>query len=494
MITFALTKCNIYKVNTEHEYLDVKEYVMYVNYNAGLATPYDQMGRDNTAQIVVSNSDKRFSPDNTSSPYYPFIVKGACVMLDITAYNNGVASTNTITYSGFIARVLPSPGTQGERTCTIECEGWFSIAQRTYANMGVLQNIEVHEALQQLCQDAPPPPCLEFNDINRIVIGRSKIDSIDEIIDVDTYFGRGINSWITIGLLGDWGEGTTVYGAAREIVSREGHARFYQKPDGNLGFWSRGSRGVEVTFATFTDQQMGMDPIYGDVVRNEIHVKYAYRTITTNLSTIGTCTTLPTITAGSDTQVKFYFIDQSTGLLFSASSFILPVHSIDFTATAAGISDDLSPFVSVTLTKDMGYGCLVNFHNNYSQNVTLSTITIRGTRIVPVEAGEIISRDDTSILAYGLLPYTWDGTVETSALAQTLADELLSEFATPMTRIINFNPKFSTADDIAKLEAFATKIHIDELQSALSDDYYVVGETVQWRPGYFDINWILEPT
>ena len=471
----------------------ITSYIMSVTWSKGLAAPYDIVGRDNTATIVLKNSDKRFSPNNTSGPYYPYFSKGNSFFVTIGAYNNGAATGYDLDYYGYITNIDPTSGTTQERTCTVTCEGWFGRAMRTPVNMAVYNDILVNIALERLVENSPVPPYYGWAKTQN-AFGVSNFNGGTYFLNGATFLGGTTETAATtIGTIGDWMDGQTVYGAARDIVQREGGGKIFQG-DGKLVFWNRTHKtDTSTVSATFTNAQTSMTTSYGDLIRNQITVRYATRGVGTSISTVGTCADSVSVTSGGDTRVSIDYRDPSTGLFISSNNIIPPVGGVDFTATTStGANKDTE--IKATLIQDKGNGAIFNFHNYSGSDVTLTGLVVRGTKLNVTASGEVTVTDDTSILAYGLQSYTWDGEVETRALAVTLAAALLAEFKDPKTRITNYTPRMATLTDIVKIGNFTNRITITETQTGItSDDYFVVGENVQWSPGNFSLSWVLEP-
>ena len=83
-----------------------------------------------TCYLVVNNEDRRFSPNNTSSPLFSSLLP----------YRPVVVTEGAITlFTGVVQSIRPEPGQYGNRQCTIECVDL----------LGVLQNHLISLPLQE---------------------------------------------------------------------------------------------------------------------------------------------------------------------------------------------------------------------------------------------------------------------------------------------------------------------------------------------------------
>jgi len=104
---------------------EVTSVLISAQWQLGFSQPFDLVARDNTAELVVQNITRDFSPEYTSGAYYDNVQPGRAVKITST-YDN---VTRTM-WLGWIASYQPSVNIKGDRTCKITCSGWFERAQR----------------------------------------------------------------------------------------------------------------------------------------------------------------------------------------------------------------------------------------------------------------------------------------------------------------------------------------------------------------------------
>ena len=78
-------------------YEDISEYVRSAVWSIGMSQPYQLVGDEMRLELSLNNHDKRFSPDNTSSPYYEELVPRRRIKI-ISSYEG----TERTMYLGYI--------------------------------------------------------------------------------------------------------------------------------------------------------------------------------------------------------------------------------------------------------------------------------------------------------------------------------------------------------------------------------------------------------
>jgi len=109
---------------------DITAYVRSCEIVTGFSDPLQHVADVGTCYLVVNNEDRRFSPNNTSSPLFSSLLP----------YRPVVVTEGAITlFTGVVQSIRPEPGQYGNRQCTIECVDL----------LGVLQNHLISLPLQE---------------------------------------------------------------------------------------------------------------------------------------------------------------------------------------------------------------------------------------------------------------------------------------------------------------------------------------------------------
>src|SRR3990167_8136457 len=253
-------------------YEDVSDRLIEAEWELGLNGAFDIVGRDGTMRLVLDNEDRRFSPEYASSPIYPNLTNDRPVRIRTT--KDAVTRTMQV---GWIAGVNPAPVRGGPMTTEITCDGWLGRA----ANFGpvkmpLMTDALTDAALIKLFQNAAlyPPG---FANVWRLGYGR--LGHTTRLGSVAGYFTYEIGR-ATLGIVGDWGNETSLLGAVREIVGREGGGIFFTDRGGNLVFWNSAHFPLDtVSDATFNGYFQEIDYRYGDQVFNYIVLPAHTKTI-----------------------------------------------------------------------------------------------------------------------------------------------------------------------------------------------------------------------
>jgi len=97
----------------------VSLYCQSLDLTLGKSDPLQLVDDIGVCKITLDNTDKRFSPGYTGSPYYPNFTEKRLVKCTVT--NNITGITRTI-FLGRISNINPDAGVYGAKHCMIECE------------------------------------------------------------------------------------------------------------------------------------------------------------------------------------------------------------------------------------------------------------------------------------------------------------------------------------------------------------------------------------
>lgn len=113
---------------------DISAYVVSVDGTLGFSNIEGRVADVGSLTLKVENSDKRFSPGYTSSPYYGRLLPNSPVRVQATD-----GTTTWTIFRGYVQQVQPDSGLYGERKARIECVD----------ALGILQNYQIALPLQE---------------------------------------------------------------------------------------------------------------------------------------------------------------------------------------------------------------------------------------------------------------------------------------------------------------------------------------------------------
>jgi hypothetical protein len=119
--------------------------VLSASWRIGFTKAYETISRETTLTLILNNSDKRYSPNNGSSPIYEDFVKGTVVLI------NGVyGAIDENLFVGWIEDIHPTPSIYGDKTVTVEVSGYFSRASRAKVFIPVQKDKTADEVIETI--------------------------------------------------------------------------------------------------------------------------------------------------------------------------------------------------------------------------------------------------------------------------------------------------------------------------------------------------------
>ena len=468
---------------------DVSSVVVSADWQLGFSAPFDLMARDNTAQVVVQNGTRNFSPEYASGAYYGNLLPGRALKITST-----YASVTRTMWVGWISSYRPSVNVKGDRTCTLACTGWFERAQRRESlipiQLGQTADAVIAVILDE--SDILPPGIT-----GRWILGVSTLGVSTYLGAVTDYFNALDTGDTAFAFAGDWDANTTVYSAVREMVEREG-GRFWGSRAGILTFASRTFFPTHTTsVATFADNMQAMDYIYGDDVSNIITTNYEPRTTGSAGSTLATLAKSAAITGLGSVDIEFRFVAAGVGGTVGATALVTPVTVTDFSANsqADGSGVNLTSYISVAIVSTTATAATVRYTNAGSASGFIQAASkLRGTPLTRFDGLAYTATDADSVLAYGRLAYTSPGVQDSLADATTLGDYQLSLRKDPVGRVDSVVwSGWDTAHTADMLTlTVGDRIVMTEQQTQANGAWFILGEAHSVSAGAYNVTWVLE--
>ena len=467
---------------------EVTSVLMSAQWQLGFSQPFDLMARDNTAELVVQNSTRNFSPEYASGAYYGNVLPGRAVKITST-----YASVTRTMWLGWIASYQPSVNIKGDRTCTISCTGWFERAQRRESLIPIQLGQTADTVIGVILDESDIlPPGIS----GRWILGVSTLGQSTYLGAITDYFDALDTGDTTFAFAGDWSANTSVYGAIREMVEREG-ARFWQARGGSLTFAPRQWFPTRTTsLATFADNMMAMDYVYGADVSNIVITNYAPRTTGSSGSTLATLASGTLAPAASFVDIEYRFVAAGVGETVGATALITPVTTTDFTANSQpdGSGSDLTANISAAIVATNATAATVRYTNSGAAAYIQAASKLRGTPLTKFNALAYTASDADSLLAYGRLAYTSPGVQDSLADATTLGDYQLSLRKDPVGRVDSVVwSGWDTAHTTDMLTlTVGDRITMSEQQTQANGAWFIIGESHSVSAGSYNVTWVLE--
>jgi hypothetical protein len=125
---------------------DVTAYVIAAESRIGFSGEMQHTADIGQLFLTLDNSDQRFSPEYTPSPYYGYLRPSAPVEVKIS---DGV--TTWYVFKGIIRSIDPDAGVNGSKQCTVLCEDLLTMYQPAFAfSLPIQTNIRADELILKI--------------------------------------------------------------------------------------------------------------------------------------------------------------------------------------------------------------------------------------------------------------------------------------------------------------------------------------------------------
>jgi hypothetical protein len=268
---------------------DVTGYVIDANWFLGFRRLYEDTADNSKLQLTLDNSDKRFSPENTSSPPWDSVNGFSKVApfrpVKVTSDDGTTVRTHWI---GWIETVEPSVNVNGERIVKITAAGPMQFFKAAETDIELQENQRTDQIIARLIEEVVIPPALTegcFLDLP----GYSEIGVSAYITGTETYSDLD-EGHVTLAIAADnWTRRSdethdtfNVYRAIADVVAAE-RGRFYFARDGKAIFWNRIYVQDDIPSSlTLDDSMTDLEYVYagiGDDFKNEVIVVCHPRTL-----------------------------------------------------------------------------------------------------------------------------------------------------------------------------------------------------------------------
>ena len=468
--------------------LEVTSLVISASWQLGFSAPFDLIARDNTAELVVQNSSRNFSPEYASGSYYGNLVPGRAVKITGT-----YSSTTATMWLGWISTYKPSVNIKGDRICTMSCTGWFERAQRAESLIPIQLSKTADEVIATILDESDIlPPSVT----GRWRLGVSTLGTTTVLGAITDYFTALDTGDTTFAFSGDWDANTSVYAAIREMVEREA-GRFWQGRDGTLYFAPRTYFPSHTTVqATFADGMQAMDYEFGADVSNIVITNYQPRITGTAGTTLATLGSSALVAATSTLDIVYRFVGSGTGETVAGTALITPVATTDYTANSAsdGSGTDLTSNITASIITTNATAATVRYTNAGAAAYIQAASKLRGTPLTKFNELAYTATDSDSVLAYGRLVYTTPGVQDSLADATTLADYQLSLRKDPVGRVdsVTFSGWDTRVTTQLLARSIGDRITMTEQQTQAAGAWFIIGEKHEVSEGAYNVTWVLE--
>jgi hypothetical protein len=261
--------------NYTDTYDDVTSRVISCDWFLGSKHPYQIDADDSLFNLVLDNSDKRYSPENASSPLYGSIVPFRPVRVQS---NDGTLRTNWI---GWIETITPDVDARGKRQVKITAAGPMQFFKAAETAITLQENQPTDQIAKKLIEEVVIPPALSSAWVLEMP-GYSEVGISTTLPNTTAYsvLDAGVvtlaiaaDNWVSRN--NDARQSTfNVYRALADVAAAE-RGRFLFSRDGKALFWNRSRLQDDITSSvTLNDAMTDLKYTYAaaEDFKNEIVV------------------------------------------------------------------------------------------------------------------------------------------------------------------------------------------------------------------------------
>lgn len=479
-------------------YDDVTSRTLDARWFLGTQKPYQDVADNSLLTLVLDNSDKRFSPDNASSPIAPNLLPFRPVQIQS---NDG---TDTRTHwIGWIENIRPAVNQFGKRVVEIQAQGPMQFFLAVESKLPLQQNQPTDVIIGKLIQEVVIPPAA----LDAWILGNtgSQLGVNTKLMDGTVFYSHDAgnvnldmagDNWVRQGGMADVAQDSfDVYRAIRDITAAE-RGRFFFGRDGKAVFWNRHHL-LDMPaspVAVLNNSMSGMEYTYAntDQLKNEVVVECHPRTISADSNQImwqlpdGN----PIQIDANDKKDMFLRFQDEAGKRVGGQN--ITFSDLKYDENSATVAIALDPKAN---------GVNVTFTNANDIPASINSFIIRGQKIT--DSGQMQARatDDSSIAKFGRRQLKLNlPSVSKFDDAQNIAKFETKRRGNPVGQVASVklvsNAQSGVGVNIQQVQrTLGDFIQIQEAQSAHDGKYYIIGEMHRlYQDGnILETTWFVEP-
>jgi hypothetical protein len=484
-------------------YEDVTSRVVSTKWFLGQRKPWQDTADNSLLELALDNSDKQYSPENSSSPLWDGSVTPPRSKVQpfrpVRIQSNDGTTTRTH-WVGWIEKIEPEVGRYGKRLIKIAATGVMQFYKAAETKLPLQENKRTDEIIAELIKEVVIPPSL-----NRAWVldrvGNSELGTTTYLADTSAYSVLDTGA-LTVGMAGDnWvrqggysdvqQDSYDVYRAIGEITAAE-HGKFLFDREGKALFWNRHHLLQGATAAaTFDDTMTEMGYTYAEIdeCKNEIiavcHPRKIGATATDVLWDLGDA--IIRVEPGKTREIFVKYEDESKNRIGGRD---VTVSDVEFDAGTATVSIEAK-----------ANGAELKFTNSGTAAAIVKKCKVKGRKITDSGEMEAKAIDSSSHIDYGRRTLRLNlPSIDSLESAQYIADFERDRRGQPRGTVTSVtvashgkNGGGQHAHQLAR--TLGDLITIRETQTGHDKNYYIVGEAHELTNSatLWKTTWYLEP-
>ncbi len=481
--------------NRDGTYTDETSKVMSAQWFLGFQQPYMGVGNDAQLTLTMRNTDKRFTPEYSSSPLY-----GSLVPLRPVKIESNDGTTTRRHFTGWIQTIQPTVNKNGERIAKIFVMGAMQFLKATETKIELQENQRTDQIIDTLIKEVIFPPALTeawvVGDSNFSLIGESTyladLTAYSEFEEGQMTLNMAGDNWVKQGGYSDQSKDTfDVYRGIKDITAAE-RGKFFFDREGKAVFWSRHHILDKDTIdATFTDTMTGMEYTFAslDQTKNEIIVTCHPRTVAESATTLWELKDAVIRVAPEETREVFVKYKDDNDSRVGGKD--VTVEDVEYTRGST----------TVTVEAKANGANLVFKNSSTTTEAVIEKCVVKGRKITDEGQMDAHSKDQVSITSYGRrvmnisLP-SIDDLDEAQYIADFERNRRKDPFGLAETITMQSHAERGGNQHNNQLAlTLGSLINVEETQTAHDDTYFIIGEAHELANGgkHWKTTWYLEP-
>lgn len=469
---------------------NITAYVINADWSLGFRTALQDTADEGRLSLTLQNSDRRFSPEYSSGPYYGNFLPGRAVR--VVANHN---STDYVMWTGFLEYVAPTPGSNRDKTARLMAVGAKRYLQDAEVRLPLMTNVTADEVIKAaLERTVIPPVAAVFWRLG--LTGFSELGITTDLADLDTYaFDMQVGKE-TFSYVGDnWEDGVNAYRVIKDVTAGE-RGRFFFARDGKATFWNRSYlQDLTTSVATINGNTWTeIEYVYGENLSNAVVVEIEPRTVSPDIVTVWELEEPLTVEGGKERTVNARFSGDTEGDRVAAKDVQQPMWGDTFLHDG-----DRAGACYIKSFETTARSARITLFNETSSNITVSMLTIKGIKLTQLNRLFIEQIDQTALEANSgvRMEYRVDTGVLSDALfAEQVARYELTRRKTPRGVVHNVNLIGGTDAryDLSIPRTIGDCITISDTQTDHNAKYVIIGENHRFEAGnLLRTTWQVEP-
>lgn len=435
---------------------------------------------EGTADIVLDNTAKTYSPENASSPLYGYLEARLKMTIDV---QDPVALTWTRKFTGWTSTFAVTPGTHRNKETTLHCEqGKFQLERIRYSqpvrtDTGTADTI-IKEILNNgWISGATPLQCV----LSKSTFGTGYFRTESDVMSIEA----GVS---TLSLTGeDWGTGIEAVKALDEILKIE-QGFFFIDANGKVIYYNRlhyvdPDTTPSATTIDLDSETVAQKHSYGTPYYNRAEVTYyPFRRTAITLWESPSEGIKVRGRRSKQIECKFEYTEGKKMTVESVNAF--DAASNPSVITLTNYRSTQQGQVTGEIAQTDNGSAILTLHNGAPMTLRVD-VTLRGSAI-DSSGGQQVAVNSTAGAVGGQVTKTDKSKLLSSENeARNLGNALLHTYRKGIGEFnsITFKPRTNTWLQHALNCGQGAKLTLSETQTGHSGSYVVIGERHRWTPG-----------